>query len=92
MRFDYVRTGLEYVPPRRRRELVARLLREVVALDGRLVIGVYGNADAGGPGLEDVVRGWGYRVAGHAERPHRIRVNEIQRVLWIDAPARTMPS
>src|SRR3989454_4025549 len=39
-RFDFVRTGLEYVPPRRRRELVARLLRDVVASDGRLILGV----------------------------------------------------
>jgi SAM-dependent methyltransferase len=33
-RFDVVRTGLEYVPVRRRRELVARLLGDVVT-DGR---------------------------------------------------------
>ena len=89
-RFDFVRTGLEYVPPRRRRDLVDRMMRDVVAVTGRLIVGVYGNADPTGPGLEEIVAGWGYTVAGHAERPHRIRVKEIQRVLWIDAAARTI--
>ena len=87
-RFDYVRTGLEYVPPRRRRELIARLLREVVAADGRLVIGVYNEDRALRPSLEEIVRGWGYPVSGKAERAHRYRVNEVQRVLWIDSAAR----
>jgi SAM-dependent methyltransferase len=90
MRFDFVRTGLDYVPPRRRRDMVDRLMREVVAPRGRLIIGVYANQDEGGPGLEHIVAGWGYAVAGHAERPHRIRTNEIQRVLWIDQPAPTI--
>ena len=89
-RFNFVRTGLEYVPPRRRRDLVDRMMRDVVAVTGRLIVGVYGNADQTGPGLEEIVAGWGYTVAGHAERPHRIRTNEIQRVLWIDAAARTI--
>jgi hypothetical protein len=40
-RFDFVRTGLEYVPPRRQRELVRRLLEAVVARHGRLIVGVY---------------------------------------------------
>src|SRR5439155_7047859 len=34
-RFDFVRTGLEYVPPRRRRDLVDRMMRDVVAVTGR---------------------------------------------------------
>lgn len=90
MRFDFVRTGLEYVPPRRRRDLVDRLLRDVVADDGRLIVGVYGNADPDGAALDAVFRSWGYTVAGRAERSHRIRVNELQRVLWIDAQARNI--
>ena len=61
-------------------------MRDIVAEDGRLIIGVYGNADPSGPGLDDIVRGWGYTIAGGVDRPHRIRVNELQRVLWIDAP------
>ncbi len=86
IRFDFARTNLDYVPPRRRRDLVERLMRDIVAEDGRLIIGVYGNADPSGPGLDDIVRGWGYTIAGGVDRPHRIRVNELQRVLWIDAP------
>jgi len=90
IRFDFVRTNLEYVPPRRRRDLVERLMRDIVATDGRLIVGAYGNADPSGPGLDDIVRGWGFSIAGGVDRPHRIRVNEVQRVFWIDAPARTM--
>src|ERR1044071_9307789 len=40
-RFDVVRTGLEYVPARRQRDLVERLLGEVGAERGRLIIGVF---------------------------------------------------
>ena len=35
----YVRTGLEYVPAGREPALVARLLRDVVEADGRLIAG-----------------------------------------------------
>ncbi|HEU4628640.1 MAG TPA: class I SAM-dependent methyltransferase [Gemmatimonadaceae bacterium] len=38
-RFTYVRTGLEYVAPRSRARLVARLLRDVVEPAGRLIVG-----------------------------------------------------
>jgi trans-aconitate methyltransferase len=38
-RFDYVRTGLEYAPPGHEAPLIARLLREVVATGGRLIVG-----------------------------------------------------
>jgi len=42
-RFTYVRAGLEYVPPGRGPALIARLLRDVVAPGGRLIVGpVYG--------------------------------------------------
>lgn len=92
MAFDYVRTGLEYVPPRRRWDLIEHLLRHALSPNGRLIIGVYTNAEPDGPGLENIVQAWGYRVAGHAERPHRNRLGEVQRVLWLDAPTRTMSS
>ena len=39
MRFDNVRTGLEYVPGRRRSYLIRRLLRDMVAPGGRLIVG-----------------------------------------------------
>src|SRR5262245_20232714 len=39
-RFDFVRTGLEYVPRRRQRDLVQHLLDVAVADSGRLIVGV----------------------------------------------------
>ena len=84
LRFDFVRAGLEYVPPRRRRDLVDHLLADVVAPRGRLILGVYADADPTRPGLEEIVRGWGFTIAGHVARPHRTRVEEMQRVFWID--------
>jgi SAM-dependent methyltransferase len=39
--FDYVRSGLDYVPPRHRRDLVAWLFDEVVAPTGRLILGTH---------------------------------------------------
>jgi SAM-dependent methyltransferase len=89
-RFDFVRAGVDSVPPRRRRDLVDRLLREVVAQTGRLIVGVYTDADPAKPSLREALEGCGYRVAGFAARPHRVRTNEMQRVLWIDQAARTI--
>lgn len=45
-RFDFVYTLLEIVPAPRRREFVARLLRDVVADGGRLIVGNYGSNTA----------------------------------------------
>src|SRR5258708_7389338 len=39
--FDFVRTGLEYVPAPVRAELVAHLLERVVAPGGRLIVGAH---------------------------------------------------
>ena len=77
--FTYVRTGLEYAPADRRRELVERLL----GWAERVLIGVY-NEDADDHEIERRVEKWGFRIAGRAERPHRdprIRY----RAIWIDA-------
>lgn len=87
-RFDFVRTGLEYVPPPRQRDLVERLLRDVVAPGGRLIIGVYSeehDATRLGPAEEARVVGWGWQIAGRAERPHLRDERLVYRVLWIDA-------
>jgi SAM-dependent methyltransferase len=84
-RFDFVRTGVDYVPPRRRRDLIERLLRDVVAPRGRLIIGVYTDGDPRRSSLREAIEDSGFVVAGSVERAHRIRTNELQRVLWIDA-------
>ena len=62
-RFDFVRTGMEYVPSRRRRDLVHRLLDEFLNDDGRLIIGGY-SAEVGEPdSLEQDLAAWGFTVS-----------------------------
>jgi SAM-dependent methyltransferase len=82
-RFDHVRTGLEYVPGPRQRELVAWLLAHVVTPGGRLIFGTTNEARAE-PELEPLLASWGYRIAGRSERPHRVR-DVVYRVVWLDA-------
>jgi SAM-dependent methyltransferase len=89
MWFDFVRTGLEYVPIRRQRDLVAHLLREVVAPGGRLIIGIYGeerDETRTEPSEEARVAAWGLRIAGRAERPHARDPRLRYRLFWIDRP------
>jgi SAM-dependent methyltransferase len=89
-RFDFVRTGLEYVPVRRQRELVERLLCEVVAPGGRLIIGACSEKkerELTEPSLEERVTGLGFAIAGRSERPHR-DPRGIYRVVWIDSSGR----
>ena len=83
-RFDFVRTGLEYVPARRRRDLVQRILNDFVSEYGRLIVGTYHGERTGPDVLEQELSSWGFDVAGHTSRPHgddRL----CYRVLWIDA-------
>jgi hypothetical protein len=79
-RFTYVRTGLDYVPKRRRRELVERCL----GWCDRLIVGVFGE-HAYERTTEELLRSWGLTVAGRSERAHRIKPGMEHRVLWIDA-------
>jgi len=83
-RFDFVRTGLEYVPSRRRRDLVQRLVDEFLAEDGRLIIGGYSVESAAPDSLEQELSAWGFTVSGHTTRPHRDD-RLVNRILWIDA-------
>ena len=84
-RFDTVRTGLEYVPPGRRRELVAWLLDEVVAPGGRLIVGKY-NEEVEAHATEAALRRWGFNVAGRVERAHRSEPRLAYRAVSIAAP------
>jgi hypothetical protein len=79
-----VRTGLEYVPLPRRRELVAWLLDQVVAPGGRLIVGKY-NEEVDRRALEDDLVDWGFNVVGRAERTHRMEPRLAYRVVWVDA-------
>ncbi len=83
-RFDFVRTGLEYVPHRRRRDLVHRILDGFLSDGGRLIVGTYTGESTRPDSLEEEIASWGLAVAGRASRPHRddrLRYH----VLWIDA-------
>ena len=79
-RFTYVRTGLDYVPKHRRRELVERCL----GWGDRVVIGVFGEHETERT-TEDLLRGWGFEVAGRSERAHRRKPGMEHRVLWVDS-------
>jgi SAM-dependent methyltransferase len=81
-RFDFVRTGLEYVPPPRRGELVSRLVERFVAPGGRLLVGT---DVADGIGLAGAVAQAGYEGGGEAlgqadEKGRRVRL------VWVDVP------
>lgn len=78
-RFEYIRTGLDYVPAHRRRELVGRLLG---ACD-RLVVGVFNEHETERT-TEELLRSWGYRIGGRSERAHRKKPGMEYRVLWLD--------
>lgn len=93
-RFDVVRTGLEYVPVRRHRDLIARLLEKAVAPGGRLLIGVYSEereAFRTGPRVEEEIAGWGFPIGGRVERPHPRDARLVYRVVWIDSPPGASP-
>jgi SAM-dependent methyltransferase len=88
-RFDFVHTGLEYVPHRRRRDLIEHLLRSVVAPAGRLIIGTTNeeiDETRTEPSQEQEVADWGFVITGRSERPHPTDHRIVRRVIWIDAP------
>jgi SAM-dependent methyltransferase len=87
-RFDFVRTELEYVPRHRRREMVERLLREYLSPGGRLILCSYGSSRRSTPKAEpvgEILRTWGYAVAGEAEG---VDTNGVifTRIAWTDTP------
>jgi SAM-dependent methyltransferase len=61
-RFDFVRTELVYVPAERQRQLVERLLAEVVTPGGRLILCGYGSPRSGlvPDPVCATVRSWGF--------------------------------
>ena len=84
-RFTYARTNLDYVPAARGAQLLRHLLDDVVAPDGRLIIGVF-NEELDG-GLEETVSSWGFEIAGRADRPHPDTSALVRRAFWMDAAA-----
>ena len=82
-RFDYVRTGLDYVPPTGRRALVEHLLGQVVSPGGRLIVGVF-NEERETHGTEERLSSWGFDIAGRIDAEHR-DPRVVYRAVWIDA-------
>ena len=77
-RFDVVRSGLDYVPTTHRRDLVEHLL----GFCDRLVVGVH-NEERDESGLAGIAAGWGFAIAGTAERPHP-HPSLAYKAFWID--------
>jgi len=73
-RFDYVRTGLDYVPRNRRADYIEHLLNHVVTR--RLIIGV-DNTAAGEPWPDAP-------IAGRVEWPKPDDPRVVRRAYWID--------
>lgn len=65
LRFDYVRTSLEYVPLDRQRAFLTRLLNDVVTENGALLIAQYRsrNDDLSKDWIDDRLRTLGFSVA-----------------------------
>jgi hypothetical protein len=80
-RFDYVRTGLEYVPPGRVVDLVAHLMR--VAVGRKLILGVMNEAGDRPWRAQELVEA-GYPIAGRREWPKPDDPRVVRRVCWID--------
>lgn len=82
MRFQFVRTGLEYVPVRRREAFVRHLIDYVVAPGGRLIVGK-NNEDRGDSKIAQSLRTWGWSDVHEIRRPHGHPAVEIS-VVWFD--------
>jgi SAM-dependent methyltransferase len=77
MRFDFVHTMVDIVPPARRPEWLARVLRELVAPGGRLIVRDY-------EGIGARLRSWGLPVAGVTVQERGPKV--AQEAAWLEAP------
>lgn len=83
-RFDFVRTGLEYVPAARRAAFVRHLLEHAVAPGGRLIVGK-NNENRGQSAIVQSLRAWGWSNVHEVRRPHDHPEVEIS-VVWLDRP------
>jgi hypothetical protein len=77
--FDVVRTGIDYVPRPRRRELLGHLL----GYCDRLLVGVF-NEERERDALELQVAGWGFEIRGRIAREHP-HPELAYKAFWIDS-------
>lgn len=78
-RFDYIRTGIDYVPRDQRGDLVERLLPYC----RRLIVGME-NEETGRRETEEELVALGFPIAGRVEVPHP-DPRVTRRAVWIDA-------
>ncbi|MCO8277972.1 class I SAM-dependent methyltransferase [Actinoplanes sp. TRM 88003] len=89
MRFDFVRTGLEYVPRQRREGFVRHLFDHVVAPDGRLIIGKT-NENRGESEVADGLRSWGWTEMREVRRAQAHPDVEMS-VVWVSQSRQPPP-
>lgn len=82
IRFDMVRTGLEYVPRRDQQQYVTHLVDRLVVPGGRLIIGK-NNENRGEPGIAARLRSWGWSGVREVRRPHAHPQVEVS-LVWFD--------
>lgn len=88
MRFDFVRTELDYVEEGDRPRYIGRLLEGFVKPGGRLVVCSYGTMSTNREPCEpvgDLLRWWGFGVAGEADAADSGGVL-FTRIAWVDVP------
>jgi SAM-dependent methyltransferase len=83
MKYNFVRTGLEYVPLERQRDFVHHLFANYVEQNGRLIIGLY-NEERDSRELEEKFCAWGYQLSGYCEKSKPDNEIVSYKMLWID--------
>ncbi|MBM3242294.1 class I SAM-dependent methyltransferase [Candidatus Poribacteria bacterium] len=83
VKYDFVRTGLEYVPLGRQKDFIKHLLVNYVTRGGRLILGLY-NEERDNRELEEKVCAWGYQPAGYCEKSKPDNEIVSYKMLWID--------
>ena len=83
MKYDFVRTGLEYVPVGREKAFINHLLVNYTAQGGRLIIGLY-SEERDSRELENQIRDWGYNPTGYCEKSKTDNEIVSYKLLWID--------
>jgi SAM-dependent methyltransferase len=83
VKYDFVRTGLEYVPVGREKDFINHLLVNYIAQDGRLIIGLY-SEERDSRELENQIRDWGYSLTGYCEKSKPENSIVSYKMLWVD--------
>ena len=82
-RYDFVRTGLKYVPLGRQEDFVHHLISHFLDQNGRLIIGTY-NEIRTSREIEEKINRWGYKPAGYCEKSKPGNDMVSYKMLWID--------